>query len=171
LEIHDEYEMVGTDFIKRIVGISGDTVEMRDDVLYVNGQEVPRCRVGTQTYRTLNPFSGKWEDSQAELWLEKLGDYRYTIIKEPIGLPGDFGPARVPRDHVFVLGDNRDNSNDSRFWGSVPFDNIKGRAMFIWWSNRRPHGFQWDRVGNAIMSEPQLTSEQEQRLARCANVR
>jgi len=72
---------------------------------------------------------------------------------------------------MFVLGDNRDNSNDSRSWGMVPFDNIKGRASIIWWSNRRPHGFQWDRVGTLIMSAPALTEEQGRALDACDALR
>jgi signal peptidase I len=168
---NDEYEMVGVDFIKRIAGLPGDIVEMRDDILYVNNREVPRCHVGKQVYRTLNRFRGTWEDHEAALWIEKNGNHMYTIIEEVDGPQNDFGPVTIPSDQVFVLGDNRDNSNDSRYWGSVPFDNIKGRAMFIWWSNRRPHGFQWNRVGTAIMSDPKLSKEQLQTLARCENMR
>lgn len=163
----DEYEMVGVDFIKRIVGLPGDTVAMKQDVLFINGKEIPRCRVGTQVYRTLNRLHGTWEDTEAELWVEKHGDYLYTIIEESGGPRNDFGPTKVPEDQVFVLGDNRDNSNDSRYWGAVPFDNIKGRAMFIWWSNRRPQGFQWDRVGTVIMNGPKLDKKQTAALEKC----
>ncbi len=167
----DEYEMVGVDFIKRIVGLPGDTVQMKDDVLFINNKEIPRCLVGKQIYRTLNRFRGDWEDHEADLWIEKNGEYLYTVIEESKGPKNDFGPARVPDDQVFVLGDNRDNSNDSRYWGPVPFDNIKGRAMFIWWSNRRPHGFQWDRVGTGIMNQPDLDKKQSAALAQCQNIR
>ncbi|MCP4604899.1 MAG: signal peptidase I [Proteobacteria bacterium] len=167
----DEYEMVGMDFIKRIVGLPGDKVEMRDDVLHVNGKEVPRCYVGKQVYRTLNRFHGGWEDHESDLWVEKHGKHTYTIIEESLGPKNDFGPLNVPLDQAFVLGDNTDNSNDSRYWGSVPFDNIKGRAMFIWWSNRRPHGFQWDRVGTIIMDGPRISEKQRSALARCQNMR
>jgi signal peptidase I len=170
--INDEYEMVGKDFIKRIVGLPGDKVEMRKDVLYINDKEIPRCLIGSQTYRTLNRSTGGWEDHQAELWIENHGEYLYTVIEEADGPKNDFGPTTVQNDQVFVLGDNRDNSNDSRYWGSVPFDNIKGRAMFIWWSNRRPHGFQWNRVGTPIMSNsPRLSDKQSAALARCPNLR
>ncbi|MCP4674472.1 MAG: signal peptidase I, partial [Deltaproteobacteria bacterium] len=94
----DEYEMVGVDFIKRIVGLPGDIVQMRDDVLFVNQKEIPRCLVGKQIYRTLNRFRGDWEDHEADLWLEKHGEYIYTVIEESKGPKNDFGPAIVPDD-------------------------------------------------------------------------
>ena len=166
----DESDMAGTDFIKRIIGLPGDLVEMKKDVLFINGKEVPRCKVGTRSYRTRMPFENKWRDGQAELWIEKHGIFRYTIAESISGHKDSFGPIKVPDDEVFVLGDNRDNSNDSRYWGTVPFDNIKGRAMFIWWSNRRPHGFQWDRVGTFIMGEPTLTPQQREKLSGCENM-
>lgn len=164
----DDYEMIGKDFIKRIVALPGDTVEMRQDVLFINEKEIPRCRVGTRTYRSLNRYRNKWEDHKGDLWVEKHGEYLYTIVEEVDGRQDDFGPIQVRDDQVFVLGDNRDNSNDSRYWGSVPFDNIKGRAGMIWWSNRRPHGFQWDRFGDFIMHVPELTDDQQAALDKCA---
>lgn len=160
--------MAGTDFIKRIVALPNDIVEMKNDVLWINDVEVPRCRVGTAKYRARDELRQKWVDEIGELWVERLDGRTYTILETRDDLPVEnYGPMKVGYDQVFVLGDNRDNSNDSRSWGMVPFDNIKGRASIIWWSNRRPHGFQWDRVGTLIMNEPALTEEQRRALGEC----
>jgi signal peptidase I len=59
-------------------------------------------------------------------------------------------PVRVPDGSIFVLGDNRDNSSDSRYWGFVPLENIKGRAIFVWWSSGGPDGVRWSRFGHPI---------------------
>lgn len=90
------------DFIKRVIGIPGDRIQMQDRQVLVNGQ----------------PF-----------------DDKYGYYDERAGNPNrSFGPVVVPKDHYFVMGDNRDHSMDSRFWGFVPSEAIKGRAFIIYWS-------------------------------------
>jgi signal peptidase I len=95
------------DFIKRCVAVAGDEVEVRNKQLYINGEAQQESHV---------VFKG-----------DQLGRMR--------GLPGDnYGPRVVPESMIFCLGDNRDNSLDSRFWGPVPLSYVKGRAVMIYWS-------------------------------------
>ncbi|MBN2716238.1 MAG: signal peptidase I [Deltaproteobacteria bacterium] len=162
----DEETLVGTDFIKRVIGLPGDVIEVKRSVVYVNGKPIQRCKVGKRTFKSKHNLSDEWVDRTSSLWVEKHGDHSYTIVEEY--LFDDFEPVKVPENQVFVMGDNRDRSSDSRIWGTVPLQNIKGRAMVIWWSNKRPHGFEWDRVGSIIMGEPDLTATQEKALEKCA---
>jgi signal peptidase I len=96
------------DFIKRCVATEGQTVLIKDKVLYVDGEPIS------------NPKKSKFVDSKVY----------------PAGLNSrdNFGPAKVPRGHLFVLGDNRDNSRDSRYWGFLNERLIKGRAFILYWS-------------------------------------
>lgn len=101
------------DFIKRTVALPGETVEIRDKVIYVEGKRLVEPRVYHADDRV-------WPDDPA------LPDsYRRRDQSRPF---------TVPPDSYFALGDNRDNSYDSRFWGPVPAANLKGRAIFIYWS-------------------------------------
>lgn len=107
------------DFIKRAVAVGGDQVEIRAKRLYVNGQPENNPRAVFKDPSVLPPSPYLPDDR------------RYRDF---------FGPYQVPPDHVFCLGDNRDNSYDSRFWGSVPRSYFKGRAFIIYWSyEAEPH--------------------------------
>ncbi len=102
------------DFIKRCVGLPGDTVEIVDKVIYINGQRVDDA---SYTYRA------------------DVRTYpRSLLLHENYRYRDNFGPYNIPKEHYFFLGDNRDNSNDSRFWGPVPASYIKGRALLVYWS-------------------------------------
>ncbi|MCA1979786.1 MAG: signal peptidase I [Thiobacillus sp.] len=135
------------DYIKRVVGVPGDTVEYRDKKLTVNGQPVPASQNGTYSY-----VGNGLSYITAMVYDEKLGDHRHTMMVEP-GKPSVYPPqvmdfpgrencsynaegegftCKVPAGHYFMMGDNRDESNDSRYWGFVPDENIVGRAFFIW---------------------------------------
>ena len=121
------------DYIKRVVGLPGDRIELKRNELFVNGQPVPREKVGEYEYS--EGTSGFPEGYQCELWEETLGKARHQKIQCPSKpTPGFYGPTVVPPGHVFVMGDNRDNSSDSRVWGFVPHENITGRALIVWWS-------------------------------------
>ena len=112
------------DFIKRVIGVEGDTVRIVNKKLYINGVEVP------------DP---------------------HAVYKEDLILPGDmqkrdnFGPVTVPKGNLFVLGDNRDRSLDSRFWGFVPLEDVRGKAFMIYWSwDRQDTTVRWKRIGKLI---------------------
>src|SRR5687768_7554405 len=98
------------DFIKRVIGLPGETLELRAKKVYVNGQPLDEPYV-----HFLEPASTAQEVTSFD-------------VRER------YGPVRVPEGHYFVMGDNRDNSQDSRYWGFLPRANIKGRALMIYWS-------------------------------------
>lgn len=136
------------DYIKRVIGTPGDVVEYRDKHLTINGVPIVMQGKGPFEYtgQGLNFIRG-------DTWREQLGKHTHTamtIAGEPpirvYEVSGNF-PHRdrcayhesgfkctVPAGHYFMLGDNRDASNDSRYWGFVPEENIVGRAFFIWWN-------------------------------------
>jgi signal peptidase I len=112
--------------IKRIVGLPGDTVELRNNVLYLNGLAVDYSDRST----SVQPVErvGMLPVSRA---LEYFGDSAHTVQHYALRQPRDFGPFKVPDEHYFMLGDNRDDSEDSRFIGSVPRANLIGRAHHL----------------------------------------
>lgn len=132
------------DYIKRVVGLPGDKIGYFDKTLYVNGEAV-RQREGERPAELTGMI-----DSRAELKTEFLTDDGYQILVEPTRRLIE-GETTVPEGHFFVMGDNRDNSNDSRIWGAVPEENLVGKAFVIWMSwNWNGGGIIWERLGQAI---------------------
>jgi signal peptidase I len=127
------------DFIKRVIGLPGETIEIRDKQVFVNGtpldEDAQICSEepgGEKTCRDADP--------------SRDGPYKVFFLRAPLrpddpeyslhaGSAGDnWGPQTVPPGQLLVLGDNRDNSRDSRFWGFLPIDQVKGRALLVYWS-------------------------------------
>lgn len=134
---------VGKDYIKRIIGLPGDRVAMRDRVLYINGQPIQRNEQGDAAYRIRGVPAIAAEE-------ELDSGARYGTYSAFAGMTS-FDEIVVREDHVFVMGDNRDNSSDGRCWGQVPVENIKGSALFIFFSRDRSTGsIRWERFFDAV---------------------
>ncbi len=137
-------ENPATPFIKRVVGLPGDRIAYYNKVLYVNGKPAEQVILGNYS------VSGSGASmSGASLRKENLVGHVHEILVQP-GPPLFNGKMVVPENNYFVLGDNRDNSRDSRFWGTVPDEMLIGRAFMIWMSWDWGHGIKWSRIGDSI---------------------
>ncbi len=112
------------DFIKRVIGVEGDIIEIKKKKLFINNELVEF-------------EAARFKDT--------------NIISSRLSKRDYFGPVTVPKDTIFVMGDNRDHSHDSRFWGFVNLEKLRGEALIIFWSwdkeNTRP---RWNRIGQII---------------------
>jgi signal peptidase I len=151
-------EDTSVDYIKRVIGIPGDRVEYRRKQLIINGKPAPLSPQGSYTLRE----SGLGTQ-HLELYTEKLGAVAHSIVINPDAAPVSLGQVHqfpgkencaynddgfvctVPAGQYFMMGDNRDGSADSRYWGFVPDDNIVGRAFLIWWNFG-----EFKRIGSRI---------------------
>ncbi len=130
------------DFVKRIIGVPGDHIVYRNKTLYINGHE--------EAQRILGPYYGP-EVQGVTLRMEDLDGREHEILTMP-GRAGAEGEYDVPPHSYFVMGDNRDNSNDSRYWGFVPEKNLVGKAFVVWLNlDGFPHRMpNWSRIGRSL---------------------
>jgi signal peptidase I len=139
------------DFIKRVIALPGDTLVVDNGHPIINGWRVPSCHVGEYTYQE----GGDAPTKRGDLFVEFLGERAYLTQYEDNRSEGRQGPYHVKAGETWVLGDNRNNSMDSRAWAGnrgagVPDANIKGRAMFVWW------GVALDRLFMNVLGPPRL---------------
>ncbi len=128
------------DYIKRVVGVPGDRLKYINKVLYVNDEPVE--------IKPLQPYA---KDPRFMEFKEDLGEVTHNVLHNPYESNVPVGEIIVPENNYFVLGDNRDNSRDSRFWGFVPDENLKGRAFMIWLHKKQGEWpSQWSRIGTII---------------------
>jgi signal peptidase I len=112
------------DYIKRVIGVSGDKIEIKNKIIFINGKQ----------------------------YSDAYGIYSDNVIYPGSMQPRDnFGPVTVPPESLFVMGDNRDESADSRFWGFVDLKDVEGKAFIIYWSwNREETNLRWQRLGSIL---------------------
>jgi len=151
------------DFIKRVIGLPGDRIQMRDGLLYINDEAVNRERVSD--FIGENPCGAPEETARVKRWKETLpnGVSYQTLDCQDNGFYDNTIEYQVPSGHFFMMGDNRDNSSDSRVEsvvGYVPFENIVGRAQMIffsigegehaWMFWRWPTAVRWNRIFSIV---------------------
>ncbi len=135
-------------FIKRVVGLPGDKIQIVSGKLMINDQPVAIKELGFSDESLQDPgmFGGK-----PKLFEEDLGGVKHSIQYLYDQKDRNYGPITVPKESVFVMGDNRDNSQDSRVWGFVRYNKILGKALIIYWSwDGNGRWVRWERIGHLI---------------------
>ncbi len=143
------------DLVKRVIGLPGDTIEVRDNVVFINGKEEQRAEAGEYAYTERNEYSDFESEVVTKQYMEDLEGVKHPILvrKDQPFNHVTSGPFHVLQGTIFVMGDNRDNSADSRVEGGIgyiPFSYIKGRASLIWISFGGSAGIRFGRLFHAV---------------------
>lgn len=142
-------------YIKRVIGLPGDVIEIKEKKVYVNGDMLDLEKLPSRPY--MKTMDSKFRDNNLAFYKAKIegGSFIYQVDNDNF-FKVDYPKRTVPKDKYFVMGDNRDFSYDSRYWGMVPRSNIKGKAFLVWLSLNIPEDsgedieFRSDRFGHII---------------------
>jgi signal peptidase I len=143
-------------FVKRVIGVPGDTIRVEDDKLYINGQFIDK--VAEPFYPAMDDTEDEYADNNHELFIEDLPGTKHYVLFFKERYLQTFSRSmeiKVPENSYFAMGDNRDHSQDSRFWGFVKRDDVRGRAMFVWLSINiskmfTPSWIRFSRIGKPV---------------------
>lgn len=142
------------DFVKRVIGLPGDNISYVNKILYINGKKIPQKLIG-YAVDSNNPSGPAWT---VKVMQENLLGIKYNIYRCanesnhcPLTTVQNFHDVIVPAGEYFMMGDNRDNSDDSRYWGFVPEKDLVGKAFLVWMSwDSAKHRIRWHRIGKRL---------------------
>ena len=144
-------------WIKRVIGLPGDTVEVHDSQIVINGKPVEDEEIGPFVGNHQRPEDATLLNYGATIWNEHLGKMNHLIARMPErmptqSIPNALVPSKVPKGCYLVMGDDRENSLDSRWWGCMPEQNLVGKAFLIWmsWKGWGTGGVDFHRIGTLI---------------------